>query len=148
MLMRFDPFRDFDRIASQLLGDVRTPRMMPMDAYRSNDTFYVHFDLPGVDPDSIDLTVEQNVLTVTAKRSFDRADAEEYVVSERPQGQFSRQVFLGDGLDTERLEATYTDGVLTVTVPVLEAAKPRRIQIAVGDSGRQAITAGASSDAA
>lgn len=142
MLMRFDPFREVDRMASQLFADTRVPRAMPMDAYRHEDEFVVHFDLPGIDPESIDLTVEQNVLTVTAQRTLPHTDADELVVSERPHGAFSRQVFLGEGLDTDRLDASYERGVLMVRVPVLESAKPRRIPVAIEGDGQQAITAG------
>jgi len=142
MLMRFDPFREFDRMASQLFSDTRTPRAMPMDAYRREDALHICFDLPGIDPDSIELTVERNVLTVTAQRTPLHTDTDELIAGERPQGAFSRQVFLGDGLDTENLEAEYQNGVLHMTIPVSEAAKPRRIPIAVTGGDRQAITAG------
>lgn len=144
MLLRSDPFRDFDRLASQLFADTRTPRAMPMDAFRSEDNLHIAFDLPGVDPDSIDLTVEKNALTVTATRSFNYSDAEEIVVNERPQGAYSRQVFLGEGLDVDSLEAAYQDGVLYVKVPVLESARPRRVPISIQGGDQQEITAGTS----
>lgn len=147
MLMRFDPFfREFDRMAAQLLSDTRTPRAMPMDAYRREDELIVQFDLPGVDASSIDLTVEQNVLTVTARRTPMHTESDELVVTERPHGAFSRQVFLGDGLDADRLQAAYENGVLRIEVPVLESAKPRKVPIAMASGEQQAITAG--SDAA
>jgi HSP20 family protein len=139
MLMRFDPWRELDRLTADAWSDRRVPRMMPMDAYRHDDAFLVVFDVPGIDPESIELTVEKNVLTVSVRRAFDRSELDEILVSERPQGVFSRQVFLGDGLDIDALEATYDAGVLTVKVPVLEAAKPRRIPITVGESGQTAI---------
>ncbi len=142
MLMRFDPFRELDRMTSQLFADVRTPRAMPMDAYRHEDALHVHFDLPGIDPDSIELTVEQNVLSVTARRDAVHPEPDELIVTERPLGTFTRQVFLGDGLDPEKLEATYRNGVLHLTVPVLESAKPRRVPIAIEGGEQQAITAG------
>lgn len=144
MLLRSDPFRDFDRLASQLFADTRTPRAMPMDAFRSDENLHIAFDLPGVDPDSIDLTVEKNALTVTATRSFNYSDAEEIVVNERPQGAYSRQVFLGEGLDIDNLEAAYQDGVLYVKVPVLESARPRRVPISIQGGDQQEITAGTS----
>lgn len=144
MLLRSDPFRDFDRLASQLFADTRTPRAMPMDAFRSEENLHIAFDLPGVDPDSIDLTVEKNALTVTATRSFNYSDAEEIVVNERPQGAYSRQVFLGEGLDVDSLEAAYQDGVLYVKVPVLESARPRRVPISIQGGDQQEITAGTS----
>lgn len=141
MLLRFDPFREFDRMASQFFTDSRTPRAMPMDAYRQDGALHIQFDLPGVDPDSIDLTVEQNVLTVTAQRTMAQ-EPDELVVRERPQGAFTRQLFLGEGLDTDDLQADYVNGVLHITVPVLESAKPRRIPVAVEGGKQQAITAG------
>ena len=132
MLMRTDPFRDVDRLAQQVLGTAARPAVMPMDAWREGDTFVVELDLPGVDPDSLDLDVERNVLTVHAKRPA--LDSErEMVAAERPRGVFSRQLFLGETLDTERIEADYNGGVLRLTIPVAERAKPRRIQISTRD---------------
>jgi HSP20 family protein len=139
MLMRFDPFREFDRIGQQLWGGAR-PAVMPMDAYRHGEQFVVHFDLPGIDPNSIDLTVEKNVLTVSAERTWQPAEGQHYVVNERPHGKFSRQLFLGEGLDYDRISASYDHGVLTVTIPVAEAAKPRKVEIQAGN-GQKAITA-------
>ena len=139
MLMRFDPFRDFDRITQQLWNGAR-PAAMPMDAYRHGEQFVVHFDLPGVDPNSIDLTVEKNVLTVSAERTWQAGEGYQVVASERPQGRFSRQLFLGEGLDYDHVSATYNSGVLTVTIPVAEAAKPRKVEIQAG-AGKKAITA-------
>lgn len=142
MLMRWDPFREMDRVAASLLGDTTAPRAMAMDAYRQDDALHIDLDLPGIDADSIELTVEKNVLSVTARRSFDRTQVDELVVSERPQGVFSRQVFLGDGLDTDALQAGYDRGVLHVTVPILESAKPRRIPVQVESGDQAAIGAG------
>jgi HSP20 family protein len=132
MLMRFDPFRDLDRLTQQLWnsGNGGTGlRPMPMDAYRRGDRFVVHFDLPGVAPDEIELTVEKNVLTVSAERRWERQEHDEAVASERPQGTFTRQLFLGETLDADHIEANYENGVLTLSVPVAEAAKPRRVEI-------------------
>jgi HSP20 family protein len=140
MLMRTDPFRDLDRLTQQVFGTTARPAAMPMDAYRQGDRFYVCFDLPGVSADSIDLTVEQNVLTVRAERAPSRADDAETIVAERPSGVFTRQVFLGETLDADRVSADYTAGVLTLAIPVREAAKPRNIQITTSDS-KQAVTA-------
>jgi len=126
--MRFDPFRELDRLTEQVTGASRAPTM-PMDAYRSGDRFIVHFDLPGVDADGIDLTVEKNVLTVRAERTTTREDAEEVLVAERPQGVFTRQLFLGESLDPAGVSANYEQGVLTLTIPVAEQAKPRRVQV-------------------
>jgi HSP20 family protein len=130
--MRFDPFRELDRLASQAVGGGRAPAMA-MDAYRHGDSFVVHFDLPGVDPSSIDLTVEKNVLTVSAERRWQPTEGDEVVVAERPQGTFSRQLFLGEGLNPDRIEARYDNGVLTIFVPVAEQAKPRKVEINTGN---------------
>jgi HSP20 family protein len=129
MLMRTDPFRDLDRLTQQVFGTATRPAAMPIDAYRSGDDFVVQFDLPGVDAGSIDLTVEKNVLTVHAERARAVGDGVELLVGERPHGTFSRQLFLGDTLDTDRIDASYTDGVLTLRLPIAEKAKPRRVQI-------------------
>jgi len=148
MLMRTDPFRDLDRVAQQVLGTAARPAAMPIDAYRSGDEFVVQFDLPGVDASSIDLTVEKNVLTVSAERRWQPSDGAEVVATERPQGSFSRQLFLGDGLDAERIDAKYDNGVLTVTIPVAEQAKPRKIEIGSGNGQATAIeTTGANASA-
>jgi len=137
MLLRFDPFHDLDRLADQMLGSARSPRMMPMDAYRSGHQVILHFDLPGIDPDSVDLTVENNALSVRAERSNPAPQEDvQWLVSERPTGSFTRQLVLGEGLDTENIRASYTDGVLTVTIPVAEQAKPRRIGVARSDESR------------
>jgi HSP20 family protein len=132
MLLQFDPFREFDRLAEQLMAGTRPPRPFPMDAYRRDDEFVVLFDLPGVDPGTIDLTVEQNILTIKAERRFEWQEGDEVIAAERPQGAFSRQLFLGDALDAERLEATYATGVLTLHIPVAEAAKPRKVPVTAG----------------
>jgi HSP20 family protein len=132
MLMRTDPFRDFDRLTEAILGTRARPAVMPMDAYRENGTFVVQLDLPGVSADSIDLTVEQNVLTVHAERKPPVGDSAERVVDERPYGVFSRQLFLGDTLDAEQLTADYTSGVLTLKIPIAEKAKPRKVEITGG----------------
>jgi HSP20 family protein len=131
MLMRTDPFRDVDRWAQQVLGTAARPAVMPMDAWREGDTFIVEFDLPGVNPDSVNLDVERNVLTVHAERPGLRQDRE-MVSSERPRGVFSRQLFLGETLDTDQIQASYQDGVLRLSIPVAEKAKPRRITITNG----------------
>jgi HSP20 family protein len=134
MLMRTDPFRDLDRLTQQVFGTVARPAAMPMDGYRKGDTFYLHLDLPGVKPDSIDLTVEQNVLTVRAERPAIQPDGAELLVAERPAGTFTRQVFLGDTLDPDHMTADYTSGVLTLSIPVHESAKPRRVEITSQDA--------------
>ncbi len=140
MLMRTDPFRELDRLTNQVFGTPARPAAMPIDAFRSGDTFVVEFDLPGVNPESIDLTVERNVLSVHAKRERHSAEAAELIVSERPFGTFSRQLFLGETLDTEHMSASYTDGVLRIEIPVAEQAKPRKVEIKVGESKAAALT--------
>jgi HSP20 family protein len=140
MLMRTDPFREFDRLTQQVFGSTARPAAMAMDAYRSGDEFVVHFDLPGVDPETIDLDVERNVLNVRAERRVPAPEGAEVIVAERPTGSFTRQLFLGDTLDTERIDASYDAGVLTLRIPVAEQAKPRRIQITGGDSSRKQIS--------
>jgi HSP20 family protein len=143
MLMRTDPFRELDRLTQHVLGTSGTlarPSVMPMDAWRDGDTFHVEFDLPGVNPDSIDLDVERNVVTVKAERPPRASDAEA-IAAERPRGVFSRQLILGDNLDTERIAASYESGVLTLLIPVAEQARPRKISVTSKDENRQAINA-------
>ena len=141
MLMRFDPFRELDRLAQSPWAGSRP--VMPMDAYRRNGDFVVHFDLPGVDPGTIDLTVEKNVLTVTAERHFSKQEGDEITVSERSQGRFSRQLFLGDSLDPDRIKANYDQGVLTLHIPVAERAKPRKVEISAGAQEAVEVTSSA-----
>ncbi|MEV5396630.1 Hsp20/alpha crystallin family protein [Streptomyces cellulosae] len=133
MLMRTDPFRGFDRLAQQVFGPGTSTSAMPMDAYRAGDDYIVHFDIPGIDPESIEIDVDRNVLNVRAERRSPAPEDADVVVAERPNGNFSRQLFLGDTLDTERIDAQYDAGVLTLRIPVAESAKPRRIQITGGD---------------
>ena len=147
MLMRTDPFRDFDRLAQQVFGTPTRPAAMPIDAFRKGDEFVVQFDLPGIDTSSIDLTVERNVLTVHAERRREEAEGLELLIGERPQGTFSRQLFLGDTLDTDRIEAEYRDGVLTLRLPITEKAKPRRVPIQASDVGATAIDASSQAEA-
>ena len=135
MLMRTDPFRELDRLTQQLLRPSNGVLVMPIDAYRQDNMFYIKFDLPGVEADSVDVTVEQNVLTVQARRRG--VEGVELTVAERPTGSFSRQIFLGETLDVEKLDADYTDGVLTIRIPVMEAAQPRKIQIAHAGERRE-----------
>jgi HSP20 family protein len=139
MLMRTDPFREVDRLAQQLWGTQSRPSVMTMDAWRDGDEFVVEFDLPGIDPDKVDIDVERNVLTVKAERPSLNGDRE-LVAAERPRGVFSRQLILGDNLDTEHVGAGYASGVLTLRIPVAEQAKPRKIMISTEDE-KQAINA-------
>ncbi len=138
MLIRnADPFREFDRLTQQLMGTTARPVAMPIDAYRKDEMFYVHLDLPGVRPDDVDITVERNVLTVTASRHVDRTEGDEIIVGERPHGEFRRQLFLGEQLDTENIGAEYDNGVLTLTLSVAEQAKPRKVEIAKGSKHKE-----------
>lgn len=139
VLMRTDPFRELDRLTQQVFGTAARPAVMPMDAWRDGDQFIAEFDLPGVKAESLDLDVERNVLTVHAERpALDQN--REMVSAERPRGVFSRQLFLGENLDTDKIEASYHDGVLRLTIPVAEKAKPRRIEIS-HDGHQTAINA-------
>jgi HSP20 family protein len=145
MLMRTDPFRELDRLTQQVFGNLpgtwSRPTAMPMDAYRDGDQFVVCFDLPGVHSDAIELDVERNVLTVKAERRPVSGDNVEMQVAERPLGVFSRQLFLGDTLDTDHIDASYEGGVLTLRIPIAEAAKPRRISIGTSESEQKQIKA-------
>ncbi|MFG3614985.1 Hsp20/alpha crystallin family protein [Nocardia sp. NPDC047654] len=139
MLMRTDPFRDLERFTQQVLGTAAHPAVMPIDAWREGEEFVVELDLPGIDPASLDLDMERNVLTVRAQRP-ELDSGREMIAAERTRGVFSRQIFLGEGLDTERIGAEYTDGVLRLRIPVAERAKPRKIEVARGN-GHQVIDA-------
>ncbi|MEU2759077.1 MULTISPECIES: Hsp20/alpha crystallin family protein [unclassified Streptomyces] len=142
MLMRTDPFRELDRVAQQLMGPGTwsKPSVMPMDAYREGDEYVVAFDIPGVTADALDIDVERNMLTVKAeRRPVVKADDVKMELSERPLGAFSRQIVLADTLDTERIQADYDAGVLTLRIPIAERAKPRKISVGVG-SGRREIS--------
>lgn len=141
MLMRTDPFREFDRLAQQVFGTTARPAGMPMDAWQEGEEFIVALDLPYVSPESIELDVERNVLTVKAERKSLAGEDTEMLAAERPQGVFSRQLILGDTLDTDGVKASYDAGVLTLRIPVAEKAKPRRIEISANGQQRQEINA-------
>ena len=134
MLLRFDPFREVERELDRVASTFNRASSMPMDAWRQGDRFFVRIDVPGVDPSSIDLTVEKNVLTVTAERHWERTEGAQVVVAERQHGTYRRQLFLGEGLDTDRVEARYDHGVLTLSIPVAEAAKPKKVEIVTGET--------------
>ena len=140
-ILRFDPFRDplrdFDRLTNQLLSGTRVPQLMPMDAWRSGNTYHVALDLPGVDPGSIEITSERNAVTVRAERGSVFGDEDDVIVAERPQGSFTRQFVLGEGLDTQQMSANYESGVLQLTIPVAQAAQPRRIEVSTRSGGQQ-----------
>lgn len=140
MLMRTDPFRDLDRLTQQVFGTPARPAVMPMDAWRTGDEFVVEFDLPGIDQDSLDVDIERNVVTVRAARP--KPDSgRSMVAAERTRGVFSRQLLLSENLDTDRIRADYRDGVLRLTIPVAEQAKPRKIEVGRPDRERQVISA-------
>jgi HSP20 family protein len=140
-VLRFDPFRDIDRLTEQVLGipagSARAPRFMPMDLYRSGDHYVLHADLPGVDPGSVDVNIDNGTLTITAERTSRTDESVQWVTSERFTGTFMRQIALGDGVDADNISATYENGVLTVTLPVSEKARARRIQVSA--PGKQQI---------
>lgn len=146
MPIHFDPFREIDRLTEQLLGTpagtARAPRFMPMDLYRSGDHYVLHADLPGVDPGSVDVNVDSGVLTIKAQRSGRTEEGVQWIASERFTGTFQRQLSLGDGLDADKIAATYENGVLTVTIPVAEQAKPRRIQVTPGAAAQPNVIEG------
>ena len=145
MLTSFDPFfRDFDRLAEGRLGRrMAAPQVMPADAYRHGEEFVVNFDLPGVDPASVEVTIEKNVLSVAAERRWSPGDDAQVVLAERPQGRYERKLYLSDNLDTDRIEAHYDRGVLSLRIPVSEQAKPRKVRITSGDR-QESIVAGSS----
>jgi HSP20 family protein len=135
-----DPFRQMDRMTNQLLSGTRTPMGMPMDVWQADDGFHVSLDLPGVDPESVDITTERNILTITAERRAEYQQGQNVVIAERPQGTFTRQLQLGETVDTENIEASYGDGVLRLTIPITQAAQPRRVQVRTDSSGQHQVT--------
>jgi HSP20 family protein len=135
-----DPFRQMDRLTSQLLSGTRTPMGMPMDVWQTGDGYHVSLDLPGVDPDSVDITTERNVLTIGAERRAEYQEGQSVLIAERPQGRFTRQLQLGDTVDTENIKASYADGVLHLTLPMTQAAQPRRVQVQTDTGGQRPIT--------
>ncbi|MFQ6397478.1 Hsp20/alpha crystallin family protein [Nocardia sp. KC 131] len=139
MLIRTDPFRDLDRLTQQVFGTPARPVAMPMDAWREGDEFFIELDLPGIDPQSLDLDIERNVVTVRAQRP-ELDSQRSMIAAERTRGVFSRQLFLGENLDTDAIRADYHNGVLRLVIPVAETAKPRKIEVTRHDE-RQAINA-------
>lgn len=141
-LTNFDPFgrdsfRGLDRLTSQLLSGTRTPMGMPMDMWQADDGYHVALDLPGADPDSVEITSERNVITIRAERRSEYGEESNILLAERPQGVFTRQLQIGDGLDSTKVEASYSNGVLALAIPVSEAAQPRRIQVQHKQSAQQ-----------
>ena len=141
-VIRFEPFRDpFERLFSMAATGTRAPLAMPMDVYRAEDgSYHVEADLPGVDPDSIEVTIEHSTLTIRAERTPHYGEGEQVIAAERPQGWFTRQLSLGEGVDTENLTAGYTDGVLQVSIPVSPKTQPRRIEITHTPGGSRTIS--------
>jgi HSP20 family protein len=135
-----DPFRQMDRLTNQLLSGTRTPMGMPMDVWQTDDGFHVCLDLPGVDPDSVDITTERNILTIKAERRAEYQPGQNVLVAERPQGTFTRQLQLGDTVDAENIQASYGDGVLHLTLPMTRATQPRRVQVRTDSSGQRQVT--------
>ncbi|MBT0994699.1 Hsp20/alpha crystallin family protein [Cellulomonas sp. DKR-3] len=135
MATRFDPFQELDRLFAQVVGADRASASMPMDLYRSGDHYVLHVDLPGADPGSIDVAVEDRTLTVRAQRTGHAEQDVQWLAKERPSGTYARQLAVGSGLALDRIEATYTDGVLTLTIPVADEAKPRKIEVQHGARG-------------
>ncbi len=132
MSISYDPFHHLDELRDQLVSGGRSPRSFPMDAYRRGEEFFVHLDLPGINPETVEVTVENQVLTISVERRFEQLEGDEIIVSERPQGRFSRQLRLGSTIDTDRIAASYHDGVLTITLPVSERARPRQVRVGRG----------------
>ena len=133
LLTSFDPFVEFDRLARRTFGAghwTATVRpAMPMDVIRGKDEVQLRFDLPGVDADSIDVTVDRGVLTVSAKRTEETSEGEKLITRERVTGSFTRRLSLGDTLDSDKIEAAFAEGVLTVRLPLAATAQPRKIEI-------------------
>jgi len=134
MAMNFDPFRELDRVASALLDSRQGPQLMPMDLCKVDDHYVLTADLPGVDPGSVDLDVDSGTLTISAQRTASSGEAMQWLTNERFFGTYRRQLSLGDGIDSSRITATYENGVLTVTIPLAERAKPRKIDILHGEN--------------
>ncbi len=130
----YDPFRDLDRLASNFFDTRRGPRRMPMDLYRDGDHYVLTADLPGIDPGSVDIDVDGQLLTIRAERTLPTGEGVKWITREREAASFVRQLNLGQGIDTDRISATYSNGVLSVTIPVSEKAKPRKIAVETDES--------------
>ena len=129
MAMTFDPFREFDRVAANLLDSRQGPRLMPIDLYRDGDHYVLNADLPGIDPGSVDIDIDGQLLTIRAERTPRSAEGVKWLARERSSGSFLRQLNVGSGIDTSAISATYDNGVLSVTIPVSEKAKPRKVEV-------------------
>lgn len=148
MAVVFDPFRELDRVAAQLLDSRQGPRLMPIDLYRDGDHYVLTADLPGIDPGSIDVDVDGQVLTVRAERTVASGDGVKWLARERSAGTYQRQFNLGDGIATERISAHYDNGVLSVVIPVSERAKPRKVEVASGGAPAALASSDAPAEAA
>lgn len=133
MAVLFDPFRELDRVAASMLDSRQGPRLMPIDLYRDGDTYVLNADLPGIDPGTVDVDVDGQVLTIRAERTPRSREGVKWLASERPSGSFHRQFNLGEGVATENISANYENGVLSVTIPVSERAKPRKVAVQTGE---------------
>jgi HSP20 family protein len=147
MAVFFDPFRDLDRVASSLLDTRQGPRPMPIDLYRDGDHYVLSADMPGIDPGSVDVDVDGQLLTIRAERTTRGADGVKWLAKERPSGSFHRQFTLGEGVDSSKISATYDNGVLSIMVPVSERAKPRKVQVTGGTAGATEVSSGSASPA-
>ena len=147
MAMYWDPFRDLDRLATSMLDSRQGPRVMPIDLHRDGDHYVMSADLPGVDPGSVDVDIDGQLLTIRAERTLRSDEQAQWLVRERPSGSFLRQLTLGDGLDTAGISAHYENGVLSVVIPVSEQAKPRKVEVqAVAPKAeQQQVTTGSAS---
>jgi HSP20 family protein len=141
MTMYWDPFRELDRLASSMLDSRQGPRVMPIDLHRDGDHYVLSADLPGVDPGSVDVDIDGQLLTIRAERTMRSEEGTQWLVRERPSGSFLRQIALGDGLDTGSISAHYENGVLSVVIPVSEQAKPRKVEVQSVSRGEKAVTA-------
>jgi len=137
----FDVLSQFDRLASSVFDTARAPRLMPVDLFREGDQYVLSADLPGIDPSTVDLDVDGQLLTIRAERFASANENAKWLVHERPYGAYMRQFTLGDGVDVEGITANYEHGVLSVIVPMAERAKPRKIQVEAKAGGRKEVTA-------
>jgi HSP20 family protein len=138
MAMSFDPFSELDRLAGTLLGTAQGPKFMPVDLYRDGDQYVLNADMPGIDPGSVDIDVDGQLLTIRAERTAGARSNVKWLAQERPHGSYLRQFSVGEGIDSEKISAHYDNGVLSLLIPVSERAKPRKIEVSTGDVSTQA----------
>ena len=142
MAMTFDPFAELDRLTGNLLGTQQGPKFMPVDLYRDGDRYVLNADMPGLDPGSVDIDIDGQLLSIRARRTAEDRDGVSWIARERPFGSYLRQFNLGEGIDAENIAAHYDNGVLSVLLPVSERAKPRKIEVQNGSEQQQSVTAG------